>query len=316
MTGHRVFGGCLESDLDFPELAHAGGMVPTWTLRITDEICDTGPCRFIGEDEVDRDIRVRLYRTGQGYRLQFDDTGDFSVSATGSELEWRPGPNASLEAVRIDVLGRVLPLAMHASGTCCLHGSAVTLGGSGLAFIGLKHQGKSTLALALANAGATLVTDDTLPVSPGSPALMRPGVHSLRLWTDSATRLAGSTTHSGSDKLLVNPPADRVLLAPTRLDAIYLLSPVPQSRPAAVHRQKLSSVDSALTLVRHSKLGPLFGGSESSALLGWAAAVARSVPVYRLEVARDFERLAEVVDRLGEWHGAPPRAARELQGTS
>lgn len=314
MTGHRVFGGCLESDLDFPELAEAGSTVPTWTLRITDEIRDTRPSQFIGEDEVDGDIRVRLYRTGQGYRLQFDDTGDFSVSRNGSELEWRPGPNASLEAVRIDVLGRVLPLAMHASGTCCLHASAVTLGAAGLAFIGLKFQGKSTLALALANAGATLVTDDTLPVIPGPPALMRPGVHSLRLWTDSATRLAAPTPDSRSDKRLVNPPADRVLLTPARLDAIYVLSPVPQSRPVAVHRQRLTSVDSALTLVRHSKLGPLFGGSESSVLIGWAAAVARSVPVYRLEVARDFERLPEVVGRLGEWHGATAKLAPELQG--
>ena len=77
------------------------------------------------------------------------------------------------------------------------------------------------------------------------------------------------------------------------------------SERAAARRERLSEVVSALALVRHAKLGPLFGGPEAMVWLRWAAALARTVPVYGLEVVRDFARLPEVVAHVLEWHGEP-----------
>ncbi len=66
--------------------------------------------------------------------------------------------------MRADLLGRVMALAAHADGRLTLHASAVSVAGRAVAFVGPKHAGKSTLALALVRKGARLLTDDTLVV--------------------------------------------------------------------------------------------------------------------------------------------------------
>lgn len=306
MPDYAVFGGCLRSDIAFRELALVQSGRPDWTLRTVQAVGASCGAERLGQDQVDGSVYVRLYRRRDGYLLEFDDTGSFEVSAGGSEIRWCPGPHATLEAARTDVIGRVLAVALHASGTLSLHGSAVALGCGGVAFLAPKFHGKSTLALALANAGARLITDDTLPVDPGPPASVRPGVHSLRLWDDSVARLgsvaAEATPPRGEKHLVKNLPDARMLLVPTALHAIYLLSPVASTNGVAVRRTRLSAVPSVLSLVRHAKLGPLLGRSESVHVFESAVAIARTVPVYTLEVFRDFDRLPEVVEELMGWH--------------
>jgi len=315
MNRYSVFGGCLSSDVDFPELVACRQSIPTWTLHTVSSVSHPEPSEYLGHDQVDPNIQVRLYRTERGYLLRFDDTGDFLISEDGVSVEWCPAPAARLESARIDVLGRALPLAMHVRGRFCLHGSAVAFQSGGVAFLAPKFGGKSTLALALTNAGATLVTDDTVAVDPGPPARLHPGVHTLRLWVDSASQLSGSATRETipGDKQLVEPFPDRLQLEPVGLQAIYLLCPVSQ-RQAAARRERSGEVPAALALVRHAKLGALFGGPESMVWLRWAAALARTVPVYQLEVVRDYARLPEVVAQLLEWHGEPAAARLEDVG--
>lgn len=314
MSRYAVFGGCLSSDIDFPELVPCRESVPTWTLLTTHQTPKAEPSEYLGQDQVDPNIQVRLYRTDSGYLLRFDDTGDFLISQDGLRIEWFPGSGVRLESARIDVLGRALPLAMHVRGTFCLHGSAVACQSGGIAFLAPKLGGKSTLALALTNAGARLTTDDTVAVNLGPPARLHPGVHTLRLWVDSASRLSDAPVRETppGDKQLVGPSSDRLQLEPVPLQAIYLLSPV-QGHRAAARRERLSEVVSALALVRHAKLGPLFGGPEAMVCLRWAAALARTVPVYQLEVVRDFARLPEVVAHVLEWHGEPAEAVHRLE---
>jgi hypothetical protein len=76
-----------------------------------------------------------------------------------------------------------------------------------------------------------------------------------------------------------------------------------------VERTLLPPARAALVLIGHSKLGSLLGGSESPVLLERAAAIAASVPVHRLMVARDLDRLPEVAARILAWHGHPVRAS-------
>ena len=86
-------------------------------------------------------------------------------------------------------MGRVLAIALHAAGDLCFHASAVTIGGTAMAFLGSKGMGKSTIAWALVRAGAKLITDDTLRVRLGPQLTAYPGVHELRLRPDVATYL-------------------------------------------------------------------------------------------------------------------------------
>lgn len=313
MFDYSVFGGCLRSEIPFPELRPISSRQPTWTLRRSDRPTVAAESVLLGTDTVDGPVKVRLFKTGRGFQLVYDDTGCFDVSASGAEIHWHPGQNARVEAARLDVIGRVLALAAHAAGGLCLHGSAVATEGGGIAFLAPKYHGKSTLAHALVAAGARLATDDAVPVELGTPVMMRPGVHRIRLWTDSAERVGQAgfkIDPSAVDKHCLDQlPADRLMTRPVPLSAVYLLAPTPsEAGGSAVERQRLPSVPAALSLVRNATVGPLLGGPESEAVLERAVALARVVPVFALKVVRDFERLPEVVEQLMEWHEGAPLA--------
>lgn len=310
MPDYSIFGGCLRSEIVFPELRESLGRAPTWILSVAprERPVDAG-AELLGELDVTPACRVRMVKHAAGFRLQYDDTGTYDVSSDGRRVMWTRGPNAAVLSVRSDVTGRVLATALHAAGVLCLHGSAVALGSGTAAFLAPKHHGKSTLALALARAGGRLVTDDVLPVRLGEPPQAIPGVHQIKLWGDTAEHfgVARERVEPGEKHLLYDFPAERLMGAPSPLAAIYLLAPVMTGdASAAAVRTRLGDVPSALALVRHATLGPLFGGSEAAVLFDRATALARQVPVYRLDAAAGLERVPEVVDQVLAWHGAAP----------
>ena len=312
MPDYSIFGGCLRSEITFPELRESSDRNPSisWTLHASPEAAPARVAELLGEHAVTPGCRVRLFRHAGGYRLRYDDTGIYDVSLDGRRIAWTAGPQPGAGAVRADVTGRVLSTALHAAGLLCLHASAVTLAEGTVAFLAPKYHGKSTLALALARAGARLVTDDVLPVHPGPPARAIPGVHQVKLWDDTA-RLFGVARRDvepGEKHLVHEFPDARLEFGPTPLRAVYLLSPVTADagmRNEVVLRTRLPEVPSALALVRHATLGALLGGREAPTVLERAVQVAREVPVYRLETLVGLDRVPQIVARLSDWHGAP-----------
>lgn len=315
MPDYCVLGGCLRSSLEFPELSLDRSSFPSWKLETVEAEAPVLPVEVLGSDPVRGEFSVELFRTGEGYRLVYADTGTYDIVNQGSLIRWYPPPvlerpwppNRFEEAVRIDVLGRVLATALHAQGLLCLHGSAVRIGEHAIGFLAPRFHGKSTLAYALVAAGAGLITDDTLPVEVGEPARARPGVHSIRMWEDSANRLVPGDAEfdmGAFGKLQSRSlPEDRLVHDATPLAALYLLAPVldEPGLPAMQH-ESLSSPAAALSLVQHAKIGPLLGKSEAARVLDWAADLSRAVPVEVLRVIRDFSRLDEVVEELLRIH--------------
>ncbi len=318
MHYYSVFGGCLCSELEFPDLSPTSPRPPDWTVRLAPEppVCaDEVPLgeQLIGEES------VRFYRTGGGFRLQYATLGTLCVSADGSQITWHPGPQGLPEFARALVLGPGLAMALHQMGVLCLHGSAVALQHAGLAFLAPKFYGKSTLAFALVAAGAKLLSDDTLAVDVGAPVMIRPGVHSVRLWADSAewlrvSELAGQVV-PGYKQTAAGLPPGRLARQPIPLSAVYLLRPVSSDvERIRVTRTRLRVVPATVSLACHTKLvDPLIGYAAAGSQLRWAALVARAVPVYTLRICRRFECLPDVVARLLEWHRtrrtAPPLVA-------
>lgn len=224
---------------------------------------------------------------------------------------WYPSPAADMDVVRNDILGRVFSIGLYAGGALCLHGSGVAFDLDTAAFLAPKGYGKSTLAGALIGAGASLVSDDTLAVTAGDVPMLQPGVHQLRLRSDSARHaLEHPSTHPrGVDGKLVvtNLRDDRLLLVPRPLSAIYVLDPVPGSTGHAVVRVPLALPVAAVALVQHVKSAVLLGPRSAAELLHRAARVVRDVPVYRLQIARSLARVGEVAETLAEWHGSSAR---------
>jgi len=308
MRNYQVFGGVLRSDIEFPELRTIESDAPDWTLRSTSHAPEMSSEARLGEAEVIPGFFVKLYSHERGFRFVFDDTGIFDITNGGREISWTAGPHFEDSWVRADVTGRVMAVALHASGHLCLHGSAVATAGGAIAFLAPKFHGKSTLALALSRAGARLLTDDILPVNPRPPIQAVPGVHQVKLWQDTATHFGVDReppapgnkhlVHDFDDNMLSN---DRAPLA-----AVYLLSPVIVEEGATappVSRAQLHAVPSALALVRHAIMGSMLTGSEAQRVVERATTVAESVPVYQLTVAAGMERIGDTVDQLLAWHG-------------
>jgi hypothetical protein len=310
---YAIFGGCLRSDVPIPELPAIDCCAPDWTFRRVE--APVGPSEFLGEERVDASVRVRCSRLNNGIRLEFDDTGVFDVSAGGQDIAWTPGP-APTELVRADLLGGVLSVALYLQGLLVLHGSGVGIDGTAVGFVANKGGGKSTLATALCAAGGTLITDDALPVHVGPPATAWPSMPAVRLLQDSATQLrhARGHTHPQTNKYHVNElPQDQVELRRLPIGAIYELAPVPATPGVpAVTRERITGPAAVSTLLRHHKPGNVIGGADSIGLFMRTTDIVRTVPVYRLNVTRDFERLPEVTAQIHAWHAG--RSATHANG--
>lgn len=308
MQRFRVFGGLLSAPFPFPELRTDDGARPVdWTLHVDDGAPPDVATTPVGRDELIPGVEATLARTPLGLRLSFDDTGTFDVNEGGSRITWYPVAGTDRELVRVDILGRVLAVAVHERGLLSLHGSGVSLGGKGIGFLAPKGSGKSTLALTLASHGARLLTDDTLPVDPAH-GMAYPGVHSVRLWTDAAERFAelGDWRMGLSDKRTFDLlPDSLVEHDAVPLAALYDLIPIDRADAPPgelVRRTPLPAAHGAVTLMSHSKLGPLLGGAESMRIFDRCATIAATIPVYRLEVARDLESVDKVGETIARWH--------------
>lgn len=309
MADYSVFGGVLHADVAIPELRRTrNAAAPTWTLRAERDAAPPAPREVLGAEPVTPDAQVRLARTDDGWRIDFDDTGSFAVSSCGRAVRWWPGEAANVVDVHADLTGRVLPLALHAQGRYVLHASGVATRAEGIGFVAPKGSGKSTLALALVRRGARFLTDDALPISLDEGGVrLHPGVARARCWDDSARAvgadLGRATRGAGNKHVLAAFPRHALQQTPVRCGALYLLrAVVPDPGAPAARRHRLTGVESALVLVHHAKLGPLLGGDAAPALLRQATRLAERVPVYALDVARDLTRLDEAAREILRWH--------------
>ena len=287
-----------------PELPEIQGREPDWVFGRATQL--RAASDFLGEDRVDANTSVRCSRLPNGFRLEFDDTGTFDIIARGSAIEWTPGPASPMELVRADLLGGVFSVALHLQGLLCLHGSAVAVGDTAVAFLANKCSGKSTLAAALCAAGATLVTDDMLPVDPRAKVTAWPSIPAVRLLHDSAAQLRHDTgrRHPATNKYHVNElPPHQVERRRLPLGAVYELAPVsslPDNR--ALQRTPVKGTSAVGLILRHHRAGTAIGTTESVNLFTRASDIVRTVPIFRLEVVRDFGRLDDVVGQIRDWH--------------
>jgi hypothetical protein len=310
MISYLAFGGVLRSDLEIEELALAPSeSVPDWTLRVVTSGESTDG-ELLGSDVVFGETMVHGYRAHDGFSLVYDDTGRFGIGNEGSEITWWRPDGADLRSAAADVTSRVIALALHATGTYCLHGSAVSLDGAGIALVAPKFHGKSTLCSALVQAGARAISDDTVPVRLDNGAWLSPGVPRLRLWGDTASHLFGK---SGEERqttrkyLIDRLPAEQVETRTVPFQAAYALHPVAELPDGAVvSRSRLEGAEAAMALLMHAKLGPVLGRSEAPVLLSRAAEIATIVPVYALHVVRDLSRIEEVARSIAGWHAGEP----------
>jgi len=307
MPDYQFLDGTLRSDLSLPELPASRGRPVRWRLTRSPALRPPLHPVTLGSELVEPGVAVSLVRHDAGLRLIFDDTGSFDISPGGEVIAWDPPEAPDLEAVRKDVLGRVIAVALHLQRSLVLHGSAVDLGGPAVAFLAPKFHGKSTTAAALVERGARLLADDLVVLSDTDPPNVLPTMSVVQLWEDSALQVPaasprrpeargpGKVQHRWTDPC-------RYATDPAPLAAIYLLAPRRPGDDAGVARQALPGVEATLALLGQAKVGALLGVAERADLLDSFGILADRVPVYRLDVPRDFDRLEELTSTIEGWH--------------
>jgi len=314
MPDYHLFGGVLRSEIEFPELTPGTTATPDWSLHQFDSTPDLPGLSRLGTEDVDTGVTVTLYSSGRTRRLVFSDTGTFDISQDGRRIDWVAPPDPDMEAVRKDVLGRVFAVALDQEDVTTLHGSAVAIGDVAVAFLAPKFHGKSTTATALVNAGGRLLADDLVPVTSGERPMVLPSVPVVQLWADSAAKVAGNASPVAPEQ--VAPKLQISWKGPARnateafpLAAVYLLAPIKADGGGQVSRTRLCGVEAALALLGQTKVGALLGVERRAELLHRLVELGDRVPVFRLEIPRDFGRIGELTSGLLGWHAADAPAA-------
>jgi len=163
MPDYSVFGGCLRSDLTFPDLTHAHDRTPNWMLRLG-KLSKNGDADVLSDAELSPTCRIRLIRGDGWFRYSHSCTGSFEVFAEGRRILFERSAHGDLNGARADFVSRVLPYCVDHASLTWLNGSAVRIAGTAVAFQGPMER-KSIIALALTHGGAGHTCEDTLPRS-------------------------------------------------------------------------------------------------------------------------------------------------------
>ncbi|MBF2004242.1 MAG: hypothetical protein IGS49_01870 [Chlorogloeopsis fritschii C42_A2020_084] len=160
--------------------------------------------------EVDADVIIQLQKlehsplktnsaahcfqlTSEGMYLYWQGVGTFLIQ-DGKRIIIDPVPEADEDRLRLFILGAAIGVLLHQRGYLVLHASAVTINDSGVAFIGDKGWGKSTMVAALHARGHSLIGDDVIAVdlNNSNQVLVIPAFPQLKLWPDAVAGLGGN----------------------------------------------------------------------------------------------------------------------------
>jgi hypothetical protein len=118
----------------------------------------------VAELLVDGYPRYTFCRIDFGYVCRVVSVADFVIDTDLRKVRCYPVVGGNAEVIPIVLAGTITAFVLAMGGRCVLHGSAVESKGLALAFVGESGQGKSTMAALFCAGGASLVTDDVLPL--------------------------------------------------------------------------------------------------------------------------------------------------------
>lgn len=186
-----------------------------------------------------------------------------------------------------------------------VHAGAVALGGRGVLLVGIGGRGKSTTALACAQAGFSFLGDDLCVVESGAkdqgiPARVHGIYATAKLNRDSRDRLGArdwpvlGITLQGKDAVSL-PPAIRF---DTEVPLVAIVAVRADGTPAGTGRRV--SPGAAIRLLAATGGPSVISSATPGLWLGVAAALAREVPVYELGLTWDLDRVVAGVRSIVE----------------
>lgn len=244
-------------------------------------------------------IKAEFHRNSDGYLLRFLGEADFAMDADCLRVTGWPVPGVAENHFHSLYHNAVLPLIGDHLGGLFLHGSAVAIGESAVAFLGQSGDGKTTLAGAFAKAGYPYLTEDVIELMiDGGVYHLQPKPSGLRLFPDSAAYVIGHDPEmaEGEEKIDV---ADAVALPfrdrPAPLAAIFLLG---SDYDAALALARLDQHRSAQLLLPHSFVLDVEDKVRLRGHFGRIVGLACDVPCYSIDYLRVYAELPRVVEAV------------------
>lgn len=200
------------------------------------------------------------------------------------------------------ITGAILGNLLSQRGILVLHGSAVVANNEGIAFLGDKGAGKSTIVAHLQKRGHRFVTDDLIPIIFDNDEIKTiPGFPRVRLWPDSVRSIGlqpESLTRISSfiDKYS-HGCLENYSDEPIRIRRLVILSV-----DGKINVNKLDPVESFIEIVRNTYMNRYLNALELTSLhFSQCEKIVKAIPVFNLQRPHDFETLdqvAELVENL------------------
>jgi hypothetical protein len=300
----RVVGRHLASRVTAP-LRHLVGrqQPPALRLDVWDETVAGVPCPLefdppaFPRDIIGTPVRVddadpqRMWTAADGSLTELD-------GAAGRMVAWR----ADGSRLSIEERGRPFPVALQtwlqSRGVVTLHAAAVACEGRAALIVGDSGSGKSTAALACAEAGLAFLGDDQVPVSRSNGAAV---AHSLfasvrldviveRIGRLVAHDVQRSANGDGKGLVLLSQPGTMVV--PSARIAAIIVATVSPARESALERT--SAKEALRALVPSTMLGVL---TDRTAVLQGCVRTVLGSTTYRLRSGRDLDAVPRLVSQ-------------------
>jgi hypothetical protein len=295
---YLTFGLKIRSHFRLPDLSEATGAGPADIKIVRSNTIDSEPIPD-GHRTFDRPGCV--VRIAPGF-VSYAWPGLGTVIArNGNEVLVSPAGETSDDDLAPLLTGAVLGNLLEQRGSMVLHGSAIRVDDVGIAFLGDKGAGKSTLALGFDKFGYRLVTDDLLPLYVDSGRVMTfPGSLQIKLWPDSARSVGLAPESMPKISKFVDKRSYKVPAAEhgerVGIHRIYILT---AGEDTTI--DQLSPADAFVELTRHAYIARYLEATERSTdHFSVMTSVVQAIPTYRLSRRLDFDASTTVVETVLE----------------
>jgi hypothetical protein len=230
------------------------------------------------------------------FRMTIAGVGEYRVEE-GQRITVVPLEGASIDEVRVFLLGSAMGALLYQRGLFPLHGSAIETQWGAMIFIGSQGIGKSTLAAHFHRRGYRLLSDDVCAVT-DTPACLQviPALSQFRLCADAYQRLGrNKNARFETDKYVV-PIKDEYYDQSAALKAIYLLVDHDDETPKL---QILRGFD-RLQCLLENLYRPQFLENQKTQidLMKLAGAIAQKTTITKILRRRDPEKIERLIDYL------------------
>lgn len=216
VNAYWAYGLCIHADLVCPELrSHPQPSTsPDVVIRLLAPVSTVSDTLEHGYFEVQPGV----------FRLAIPGVGQYRVEE-GKRIFIEPLVDASIDKVRLFLLGSSMGALLYQRGLFPLHGSAVETAWGAMIFVGAQGVGKSTLAAQFHRKGYRLLSDDVCAVATTPEGLrILPAMAQFRLCADAYDRLGSAEEARFDVDKYVVPLGTGYCPEPIPLRAIHVLS--------------------------------------------------------------------------------------------